>query len=230
MRRFNSAGLAGQEATDASAALEMDLQGIRLLGELVVPPDALALVVFAHGSGSSRLSGRSQRLAQALQHSGLATFLFDLLTPNEAQSRRNALDIALLSHRLGSAAHWIKPRPEAAGLPLCFFGASTGAAAALVAATDQRLAVQAVVSCGGRPDLAFSNLLLVKAPSLLIVGALDLDVLRLNRWALHQLACEKRLAVVPGASHLFEEAGTLEQVAALAGGWFLSHLAAPPGQ
>ncbi|WP_284614772.1 dienelactone hydrolase family protein [Aquabacterium humicola] len=183
------------------------------------------IVVFAHGSGSSRLSPRNRQVAQALQRQGLGTLLFDLLTPDEADDRRNVFDIGLLAGRVGEAIDEVRRlHPDR---PLGLFGASTGAAAALVAAAQRPQQVQAVVSRGGRPDLAGELLAEVRAPTLLIVGGADADVLALNRQALARLGGEKRLEVVPRATHLFEEAGTLEQVSRLAAQWFVDRLGMP---
>lgn len=200
------------------------LQAPSLQGDLAVPAQARGLVLFAHGSGSSRLSERNRWVARALQRHGLATLLFDLLTLGEARDRHNVFDIALLGQRVQEALRWARQREDLSGLPLCLFGASTGAAAALVAAADRPQGIAAVVSRGGRPDLAPEHLPRVQAPTLLIVGGDDEEVLELNRWALRQLRCTKRLEVVPGATHLFEEPGALESVAALAADWFLKHL------
>ena len=186
---------------------------------------ALGVVVFAHGSGSSRLSPRNNFVASALAEAGLASLLFDLLTEEEAAERRNVFDIDLLAGRLVLAADWIARQTSMAGLPLSYFGASTGAAAALVAAARDPVLTKAVVSRGGRPDLAGAALPRVEAPTLLIVGGEDVDVLELNRQAARQLRCEHRVAVVPGATHLFEEPGTLEAVVDLARRWLLDHLA-----
>jgi putative phosphoribosyl transferase len=193
-------------------------------GLLGLPPgEAKGIVLFAHGSGSSRLSPRNTSVAKSLQRAGLATLLFDLLTDIEAADRRNVFDIVLLAERLNSAARWVSAYPAAEGLALGFFGASTGAAAALVAAS-QRHNVRAIVSRGGRPDLAGDALARVTAPTLLIVGGADPEVLELNRQALRDLRCEAKLQVVQGATHLFEEPGALEAVVALARDWFLRHL------
>lgn len=189
---------------------------------------AVGVVVFAHGSGSSRLSPRNNFVASALGESGLATLLFDLLTEDEAADRANVFDIGLLADRLVLAAEWVARQGAVAGLPLGYFGASTGAAAALVAAAQDPAGCKAVVSRGGRPDLAGAALARVEAPTLLIVGGDDPDVLELNRQAAQQLRCEHRLSVVPGATHLFEEPGTLEAVVDLARHWFLDHLGRPP--
>jgi len=200
------------------------LQGPALQGDLAVPPRTQGLVLFAHGSGSSRLSTRNRWVAQQLQQHGLATLLFDLLTEEEAQDRRMVFDIPLLAQRVAKAMRWAQQREELAGLRMGLFGASTGAAAALVAAAQKPQQVAAVVSRGGRPDLAFEWLSHVQAPTLLIVGGRDTDVLELNRQALRLLQAPKRLEVVPGATHLFEEPGTLDGVAALAAEWFEQHL------
>lgn len=202
------------------------LGAIRLPGLLSYPENACGLVLFAHGSGSSRLSVRNNRVAAELRSGGLGTLLFDLLTEDEAQIRTNVFDIPLLADRLLGATSWIRKfEPE---LPLGFFGASTGAAAALVAAAALDTTVGAVVSRGGRPDLASDALVGVKAPTLLIVGGNDQDVLALNRQAYARLTCEKRLVVVPGAGHLFEEKGALDEVSSLAQHWFVTHLPATP--
>jgi putative phosphoribosyl transferase len=185
---------------------------------------AKGIVLFAHGSGSSRLSSRNALVARALQQAGLATLLFDLLTESEAADRTNVFDIVLLAGRLDQAATWVEGWAAGRSLPLGLFGASTGAAAALVAAA-QRSDVRAVVSRGGRPDLAGNALTKVTAATLLIVGGHDPQVLALNQAAYRRLTCERRLEVVPGASHLFEEPGTLEAVVVLARAWFLRHLA-----
>ena len=198
-------------------------------GDLVVPDGALGIVVFAHGSGSSRHSPRNRQVAAALNQAGIGTLLVDLLTPAEEQldllTREHRFDIGLLARRVVATIDWLRLGPGAS-LPIGLFGASTGAAAALVAAAARPGDVAAVVSRGGRPDLAGRALPRVQAPTLLIVGGADLQVLQLNRRALEELgATEKRLEVVPGATHLFEEPGALEQVARLAAGWFLRYLA-----
>jgi dienelactone hydrolase len=217
-------------ARNDGAALELrrDVRipagGKRLAGDLAVPLDPHGLVLFAHGSGSSRFSPRNQAVARTLREAGLGTLLFDLLSENEADDRNNVFDIPLLAHRLRVAAEWARSQPDLEHLPLGLFGASTGAAAALVAAASSPLEVAAVVSRGGRPDLAGGYLRQVRAPTLLIVGGADQAVLDLNRQALFQLTCVKRLAVVPGATHLFEEVGAMAEVARLAGEWFLEYL------
>jgi putative phosphoribosyl transferase len=197
----------------------------RLPGDLELPAGPVTgLVIFAHGSGSSRLSPRNQFVARQLHGRGLATLLFDLLTDEEARDRRNVFDIPLLALRLGAALEWQQTCPEVARLPAGLFGASTGAAAALVAAAHFAERVGAVVSRGGRPDLAGTALPRVRAPTLLIVGGADVEVLALNREAAAQMTCEHALRVVPGATHLFEEPGTLEAVADLAADWLALHL------
>lgn len=197
--------------------------GIELGGTLTIPPDARGIVIFAHGSGSSRRSPRNRFVADVLNDGGFATLLMDLLTEEEARNRANVFDIALLAERLRGASVWSKREPTTADLAQGYFGASTGAAAALVAAADQP-DIRAIVSRGGRPDMAGDWLPRVAAPTLLIVGGLDNIVIDLNRQALNRLICRKKLVVVPGATHLFEEPGTLEQVADLAREWFDEHL------
>jgi putative phosphoribosyl transferase len=181
--------------------------------------------VFAHGSGSSRHSPRNRYVADVLDHAGLATLLFDLLTPFEEQDRSNVFDVDLLARRLLEVCRWARGRRELAALPIGLFGASTGAAAALWAAAEAGVEVGAVVSRGGRPDLAGPRLPDVTAPTLLVVGGDDRGVLELNREAAAALRCEHRVTVVPGATHLFEEPGTLATAAELARDWFLAHLA-----
>ena len=197
----------------------------RLSGTLAWPDHPSGLVVFAHGSGSGRLSPRNTIVARQIRCAGLATLLFDLLMPEEASDRANVFDIDLLAGRLVAATGWAILQPGLEGLPVGLFGASTGAAAAIRAAARVPEAVQAVVSRGGRPDLAGGALEKVAAPTLLIVGGRDLEVLELNRQALGRLRCTKRLVVVPGATHLFEEPGTLEEAGRWAAEWFIHHLA-----
>jgi putative phosphoribosyl transferase len=196
----------------------------QLPGTLQMPAQAVGLVVFAHGSGSSRLSGRNQRVAEALHLQQLATLLFDLLDSGEAASHRHVFDIGLLAARVLQALDWVEGRADLSGMPVGLFGASTGAAAALQAAAQRPQRIAAVVSRGGRPDLASDWLARVAAPTLLIVGGADTEVLDLNRRASRALHCKKRLEVVPGAGHLFEEPGALQGVAGLAAGWFAAHL------
>jgi len=217
-------------ATTEIQTRDVRIAPLGLEGLLSLPEAARGIILFAHGSGSSRFSPRNNYVARALQQAGLATLLFDLLTDPEAADRERVFDIPLLAERLTIATDWVVAQPETAPLPIGYFGASTGAAAALVAAARGGRNIAAVVSRGGRPDLADADLRRVVAPTLLIVGGADDVVLGLNRMALAKLTCEKELAVVPGATHLFEEPGTLDQVIELARDWFVSHLAAGRGQ
>ncbi|GLU35788.1 alpha/beta family hydrolase [Trinickia caryophylli] len=209
---------------------EVEIGGdyVALAGMLTVPERAVGVVAFAHGSGSSRLSPRNRDVAGVLQQAGLATLLFDLLTAEEYRhdvfSAEYRFNIPLLSRRLSVAIDWLRQDSATAALPLGLFGASTGAAAALCAAATKGETVRAVVSRGGRPDLAREALAQVNAPTLLIVGEFDPDVIRLNEQAAAQLHCEHKIEIVPGATHLFEEPGTLETVSVLAANWFVSHL------
>jgi putative phosphoribosyl transferase len=206
----------------------VDIPPSGVTGDLTIPIGARGVVVFAHGSGSSRLSSRNRFVAGVLQRSKLATLLLDLLTAQEEQidiqTRHLRFDIDLLTDRLVEATMWLTGNSELGGLPVGYFGASTGAAAALAAAAGLPETARAVVSRGGRPDLAGAELSKVKAPTLLIVGGADHLVIDLNKKALDELQCEKTLAIVPRATHLFEEPGTLEQVADLASDWFQNHL------
>jgi putative phosphoribosyl transferase len=195
-----------------------------LEGMLGLPPAARGIVLFAHGSGSGRHSPRNNFVAKALRDGGLATLLFDLLTAEEERNRRNVFDIDLLAQRLLMATAWVRQNPETARLVIGYFGASTGAAAALVAAAAHDNPIAAIVSRGGRPDLARNALALVSAPTLLIVGGDDIEVLALNRAAYSKLGCKKQLTIVPGATHLFEEPGALEAVVDHARRWFQAHL------
>jgi dienelactone hydrolase len=199
-----------------------------LAARLGIPARPIGLVIFAHGSGSGRLSPRNNHVADHLRAAGLATLLLDLLSPAEEADRRNVFDIALLARRLRAATDWAAGHPDTAGLAPGYFGASTGGGAALLAAAgDGRIA--AVVSRGGRPDLAGEAALsMVAAPTLLIVGALDGVVIDLNRAALAAMHCKREIAIVPGAGHLFEEPGTLDQVVTLATDWFVRHLGRRP--
>jgi putative phosphoribosyl transferase len=201
-----------------------------LYGDLVLPPAFAGLVLFAHGSGSGRHSARNRQVAQRLQQRGIATLLFDLLTVQEEQvdlqTREHRFDIPLLTRRMQDATLWVSHQPAIAHARIGYFGASTGSAAALIAAARLGTRIGAVVSRGGRPDLAGPvALAAVTAPTLLIVGGADQGVIELNEQALAHLRCDKELAIVPGATHLFEEHGALEQVCDLAGDWFASHLA-----
>jgi dienelactone hydrolase len=195
----------------------------RLESDVVLPRKAKGLVIFAHGSGSSRFSPRNTHVAHELEVRGLGTLLLDLLTEREAYDRRNVFDIPLLAGRMVEAVRFARSDPELCSLPIGLFGASTGAAAALVAAAQLPQEVAAVVSRGGRPDLADTALKQVRAATLLIVGGADYGVIELNRDAFDVLTCEKRLEIVPGATHLFEEPGTLDKVVDLAAQWFNTH-------
>ena len=203
--------------------------GATVEGMLEIPERAVGLVLFAHGSGSSRHSPRNNYVAGVLRAAGVGTLLMDLLTPEEDRDYSRRFDIGLLTQRLLEAAHWVGVQPATRDLPLGFFGASTGAAAALEAAARLGADARAVVSRGGRPDLASEEALRkVTAPTLLLVGGYDDGVIDLNQQANDQLRCEKEMVIVPGATHLFEEPGTLEAVATRAAGWFAEHLVASP--
>jgi putative phosphoribosyl transferase len=210
--------------------IRIPVDAVDLPGRLAVPHDAAGVVVFAHGSGSSRQSPRNRFVAGVLHQARFSTLLFDLLTPTEEVERANVFDIGLLATRLSAATQSLAQRPETARLPIGYFGASTGAAAALAAAAAPSTDVRAIVSRGGRPDLAGDLLPAVRAPVLLIVGGEDTTVLGLNRDAAEQLTCPHRIEIVQGATHLFEEPGTLERAADLARRWFEEHLVgdAPP--
>ena len=214
-------------------AVEVPAGPVELAGNLSVPEEAGGVVLFAHGSGSGRHSPRNRHVARTLEEAGLATLLIDLLTPEEEADRESGhlrFEVGLLARRLAGATHWLRQNPDTRDLPVGYFGASTGAGAALVAAAERPREVGAVVSRGGRPDLAGDTLPLVEAPTLLIVGSDDETVIRMNEEALGRLRAEKRLEIVPGAGHLFEEPGTLEEVARLAAGWFTRHLAPDAGR
>lgn len=197
-----------------------------LPGILTIPRNAKGLIIFAHGSGSSRLSPRNSAAARSLEQLGFATLLFDLLSDEEAKNRQNVFDMSLLSSRVLSAAFWAGKQASLKQLPLGLFGASTGAGAALIAAAASR-EIMTVVSRGGRPDLAGSALAKVLAPTLLIVGGEDHDVIRLNEQAASQMHCPHKIILIPGAGHLFEEPGAMEHVMAVAGAWLLKHLRRP---
>lgn len=207
--------------------IEIPIDGVLLKGDLTLPQGAKAIVVFAHGSGSSRHSSRNQEVARALNKAGLATLLFDLLLEGEESDRSNVFDIELLANRLLAATTWIRSKNELSNLPIAYFGASTGAAAAICAAARSNIDIFAIVSRGGRVDLAEKWLGQVSAPTLLIVGDRDDYVVELNKQAQFQLTCENKLALVKGASHLFEEEGALEYVSELARNWFLTKLPPP---
>jgi putative phosphoribosyl transferase len=212
------------KSRDTIEAVEIPVAAAILKADLRVPKDAQGLVIFAHGSGSSRFSGRNRQVAEFLGERGFATLLLDLLTAREERidvdTSEYRFDIPRLGHRVSAAADWVATRPDIARLPIGCFGASTGAAAALIAAADRPDSIAAVVSRGGRPDLAGGALGRVQAPTLLIVGGFDGQVIELNRAAMGQMPGQVELEIVPGATHLFEEPGTLERVSALAAGWF----------
>jgi len=212
-----------------SQPVRIDAARVTLDGDLTIPPHAKAVVLFAHGSGSSRFSSRNKRVASLLQACGFATLLMDLLTPNEEERDQHTgqfrFDIGRLAERLVGAVVWLGQEPATAKLPVAIFGASTGGGAALVAAAELPERVVAVVSRGGRPDLAGASLPRVRAPTLLIVGGADAPVLELNREALAQLRAPARLEVIPGATHLFEEPGALDEVARHAGTWIEQYAA-----
>jgi putative phosphoribosyl transferase len=209
---------------DTATEVEISAGRQGLKGNLHVPAKAAGMVVFAHGSGSGRFSPRNQFVAEVLQKADLASLLIDLLAEEEEDDREKVFDIELLAERLQSAADWLQQEPQTRDLRLGYFGASTGAGAALVAAVRQRKTIGAVVSRGGRPDLAESFLPAVQAPTLLIVGGNDEIVLDLNKQAFDLLRCAKELVVIPGATHLFPEPGALEEVARLAKDWFQQYL------
>jgi putative phosphoribosyl transferase len=218
----------GVEAHRGERLVQVTIGPIGLEGNVSIPADARGMVLFAHGSGSSRHSPRNRFVASVLQNGGLATLLIDLLTADEeridARTAHLRFDIEMLAGRLSGTAAWLKQQPDMGGLRIGCFGASTGGAAALLTAAQHPDLVEAVVSRGGRPDLAGPALPRVKAPTLLIVGGEDTPVIGMNEEAFAQLRCEKRLEIVPGATHLFEEPGALEQVARLARDWFGHHL------
>jgi len=213
-------------STDMCAPQDVTIRSVRvrLDGHLGVPLSPLGMVVFAHGSGSGRCSPRNNFVARYLQHGRVATLLIDLLTPDEAEDRRKVFDIDLLADRVLVAKAWLEQDAGTKGLGIGYFGASTGAGAALQAAARDPSSIQAVVSRGGRPDLAEAYLPSVTAPTMLIIGGDDEPVIEMNRAAYRLLSCPKRLVIVPGASHLFEEPGTLEQVAEHALAWFQQHV------
>lgn len=209
-------------------AVRIPIEGAALQGDLVIPERAIGLVLFAHGSGSSRHSPRNRYVAGVLQEAGIGTLLMDLLTEKEEIAERLTrhlrFNIDLLAERLGTATDWVGQQSDLPKLGVGYFGASTGAAAAIVAAAERPDLIRAVVSRGGRPDLAEFAIARVKAPTLLLVGGLDYQVIDLNQQAYDRMTCEKSLEIIPGATHLFEEPGTLEQVAKLAAAWFSEHL------
>jgi len=221
-----ASGPATVEPHARNGEVTIDVAGVRLAGHLTLPEGTPGVVLFAHGSGSSRHSPRNIEVARQLNRAGLGTLLFDLLTHSEAAERANVFDVGLLARRLRGATTWVRSQPGCASLLVGYFGASTGAAAALWAAAEATADIAAVVSRGGRPDLARPRLAGVRAPTLLIVGSEDPVVLDRNREAARQLTCKHRVEVVPGATHLFEEPGTLELAARLAEDWFITHMPA----
>ncbi|WP_437855928.1 dienelactone hydrolase family protein [Sorangium sp. So ce363] len=227
--RTSSEGGASDHGEAVEREVAIPVEAATLTGSWSVPSDARGAVLFAHGSGSSRFSPRNRFVAEVLRAGGLATLLLDLFTPAEEEVDEETahlrFDIGFLAKRLLGAARWLRQDADASRLPCGYFGASTGAAAALVAAAEGPDLVQAIVSRGGRPDLAGPALASIRAPTLLIVGGRDDLVIELNRRALAELACEKRIEIVPGATHLFEEPGALDRVAKLARDWFRHHLA-----
>ena len=204
-------------------AREVEIRPAGIKAILTAPANAAAMIIFAHGSGSGRLSPRNNYVAAALREDGFATLLLDLLTPEEERDRANVFDIELLAERLSMAARWVREQSAFSEIPISYFGASTGAGAALVAAARNDPHVSAVVSRGGRPDLAGRWLEQVSAPTLLIVGSLDGPVIDLNKQAYDRLQCPKRMTIINGARHLFEEPGTLEEVIVHASAWFSAH-------
>lgn len=219
-------GMTSHQAYRPASEVEIAVDGVRLFGLLTVPAASRALVLFAHGSGSGRRSPRNQHVANRLNGEGLATLLFDLLTPGEELERENVFDIPMLGRRLRAVSHWALDQPGLGDQAVGYFGASTGAGAALWAAGGEP-GIFAIVSRGGRPDLAGRRLPEVQAPTLLIVGGRDPVVERLNREAQASLRCESELVIIPGATHLFEEDGALDEVARLAGNWFTGHVPQP---
>ena len=204
--------------------IDIALSEVILKGDLVFPKKTIGMVIFSHGSGSSRLSSRNRLVAETLQQQGIGTFLFDLLTEEEDRNYENRFNIDLLTSRLIETTHWLLEDTEAKDLPLGYFGASTGAASALRAAAHFRKTIKAVVSRGGRPDLALSELHLVTAPTLLIVGGNDVPVIGMNKLAYDALVCPKEMKIITGATHLFEEPGKLLEVSELAIEWYKKHL------
>ncbi len=215
---------AGRSAPVREQYVEVPSGAVTLKGILAVPRGAIGVVLFAHGSGSGRFSPRNSYVARVLQEAEIATLLIDLLTEEEAEDRRLVFDIDLLTDRVLDTTTWLREVPETSGLRIGYFGASTGAAAALKAAAREGAGIRAVVSRGGRPDLAADALPQVKAPTLLIVGERDEPVVEMNRQAYDLLNCTKEMVIVHGATHLFEEPGTLEEVARLAADWFRMYL------
>jgi pimeloyl-ACP methyl ester carboxylesterase len=215
---------------DSHRSVKISGEHVILHGDLALPDPRAGIVLFAHGSGSSRHSSRNRYVAQVLNKAGIGSLLFDLLTEEEDEVYETRFNIELLTRRLLLATHWLKGQPAAKGLPLGYFGASTGAAAALMAAAELGPQIRCVVSRGGRPDMAAERLDQVRSPTLLLVGGDDEPVIGMNQEAYAQLHCPKELAIIPGATHLFEEPGTLEEVARLAAKWFLKYLIVPSAE
>ena len=211
---------------EVNEELDIPVGTVKVTGDLIIPPNAEAIVIFSHGSGSSRHSSRNKYVAEKLQHAGFATLLFDLLTVQEDLDYSKRFDISLLTERLIEVTEWMAKDQRTSGLDIGYFGASTGAAATLEAAAHLGDKIKAIVSRGGRPDLAAHKLPLVKAPTLFIVGSLDYEVIQLNELAFNLLTCEKEITIVKDATHLFEEPGKLEEVAGIARAWFHKHLQA----
>lgn len=212
------------ETSNINKPISITLDNIELQGKLVVPQNAIGLVIFSHGSGSSHKSPRNNFVASLLQEKGLATLLFDLLTEEEDRTYENRFNIGLLTERLIKVTQWIQLQAITQGLPMGYFGASTGAASALRAASSLGNVIKAVVSRGGRPDMALEELTHVTAPTLLIVGGLDHEVIRLNEKAYGKLKCHRKLQIIAQATHLFEEPGKLLEVALISSNWFIEHL------
>ena len=212
-----------EEFRSCQQEVRIEGEGVSVGGFLAIPEGASSIVLFAHGSGSSRFSSRNSYVASVLHEAGMATLLFDLLMEHEEADRRNVFDIDLLASRLVLATEWVKSNERTAALSLGYFGASTGSAAALKASVITEHRVYAIVSRGGRPDMALDVIDRVEAPTLLIVGGADYGVIDLNEAAYERLRCEKRLVLIPGATHLFEESGALEKVSLIAKEWFLQH-------
>ncbi len=212
------------ETSKIDKSISIILKDIELKGKLVVPQNAIGLVIFSHGSGSSHKSPRNNFVATLLQEKGLATLLFDLLTEEEDRSYENRFNIDLLTERLIKVTKWIQRQPTTKNLPIGYFGASTGAASALKAASALGNDIKAVVSRGGRPDMALEDLTTVKAPTLLVVGSLDQAVITLNEKAYQNLNCPRKLKIIEQATHLFEEPGKLQEVALISSNWFVEHL------
>jgi dienelactone hydrolase len=205
-------------------SVNISLDGVNLQGLLNINSNSHGIIIFSHGSGSGRLSPRNNYVAQRLYRKGFATFLIDLLTEQEAWKSDNRFNINLLTRRLIAVTNWVKNNPETQRLPIAYFGASTGAASALKASVHFANEIRAVVSRGGRPDLVYQDLEKVQSPTLFIVGRNDYDVVQLNSKSFTKLKCKKDMEIIPGASHLFEEPGKMEEVSNLAAGWFLAHI------